>query len=630
VNRAGGLVVVAAALVGCGPEPGPLGIPIREDGVVYAGAASIDVTPTIVETFTDVDGDHEFDGCLDQPAGGTEDCPEPFVDANGNGRFDPVWIGGFGPLRPANEVHDPVYARALVVAQDGKYLAFVTLDFVGLAFPRIHDARDRLAADGFVADHLIVASSHNHQGPDTMGLWGDPYDLGDLVSGLDRNYQAYVADAIEQVVRDAAAAMVPVELTVGAVSLRDVDPLYNGANFGGHSPDPIQHGLVHDGRDPVVASDQLLVLQGRAPDAEDALFTLTNWSGHPEVRGSSNNAISSDWVGEARRAIEARYGGLALHLPECLGGMQSALGGDIPLYGTDGERILRTCAADDVADAADETCFGKAGGDVAAWPDGVAEPVWAEHDSWDFVRSHGFVIADAAALALDAGEPMAASPIRVEVEDITVPVENVVYQIMGPAQMFETDYSDLIENVERCPEAAEGTGCLETRTFRIQLGDVGFSAVPGELLPELAWGLPDDATFATEASDVAARGRDRGGVWFPQHDPDCDAVAWDDCRDASDQGDCDCLSMHAVPYRLADEDLPPILSYHTTRYRAAISMTDNYLSYIIPEPDVNREVSLLSDRDGDHYEDTVTPGAPFGTRILEAHARIDARWGAAD
>ena len=53
----------------------------------------------------------------------------------------------------------------------------VSLDLVGLASPRIYAARDALVADGFAGDHLLVASTHNHQGPDTMGLWGDPYDF---------------------------------------------------------------------------------------------------------------------------------------------------------------------------------------------------------------------------------------------------------------------------------------------------------------------------------------------------------------------------------------------------------------------------------------------------------------------
>ena len=54
-------------------------------------------------------------------------------------------------------------------------------------------------------------------------------------------------------------------------------------------------------------------------------------------------------------------------------------------------------------------------------------------------------------------------------------------------------------------------------------------------------------------------------------------------------------------------------------------MTDDYLSYIIPEPDFNTEVSLLTD-DGDHYEDTVSPARGPATRIQEAQLELDAAW----
>ena len=67
--------------------------------------------------------------------------------------------------------------------------------------------------------------------------------------------------------------------------------------------------------------------------------------------------------------------------------------------------------------------------------------------------------------------------------------------------------------------------------------------------------------------------------------------------------------MHAWPYTLShDPTQAPLLDSLGTEYRAVIGMADSYLSYIIPEPDFNSEVSLLSDRNGDHYEDTVSPG----------------------
>jgi hypothetical protein len=627
------LVLMLLAAAGCAEEKpaesSPLGIILRDDGIIYAGVASVDITPDIGETFTDLDGNHDFDGCIDDPEAAGEDCDEPFDDANGNGEFDPVWIGGFGPKRPALGVHDPIYARAVVIAYDGSYMAFVALDLVGLGSPRIHEARDRLAAEGFEPNRLLVASSHNHQGPDTMGLWGDPEAF---ISGLDEDYQAGLADAIEAVVREAASSMEPVTLQVGAVQMRDQSPKwFNGANFGGKNPSEIMHGLIYDGRDPVVVSDQLLVLQGHATDG--VLFTLTNWSGHPEVRSSSNNLISSDYVGTLREVLEGQFGGMAMHLPECLGGMQSALNGDVPLVAEDGEHQFQTCDAAAIADAEDTECFGLDEGAARLDEDGDAVPVWAEEDSWEFVDSLGWHIAEAAMVALDEGERYEEAAIRVEAETFQLPVENQVYNLLAPFDIFELGLDTAVTDPALCPDLNEvetTVGCIEVQTSRIRLGPVGFTAVPGELLPELAWGLPEmDSRWQAEATDPTQRGRDAGAVFFPQHDPNCNDVDYAVCQEAMTLDDCDCLRVHAWPYTLSyAEGQRPLLEAWDgsgVAYRAAIGMADNYLSYIIPEPDFNASVSLLTD-DGDHYEDTVSPARDFATRVQEAQSRIDARW----
>ncbi|MEZ4241535.1 MAG: hypothetical protein R3F59_36380 [Myxococcota bacterium] len=620
---------VLAATLGCrhddpatptGDVAGPLGIPIAADGRIYAGAAVIDVTPEITETFTDLDGDYTFDGCVDDPTG----CAEPFDDVDGDGVFDAVWIGGYGPLRAARGVHDPITVRALVLAMDGEYVALVAEDLVGLGHPRIWEARDALAADGFDPDRLLAAATHNHQGPDTMGLWGSPL-AG--VPGFDPDYQERIAGAIEQAVRDAAADMVPVTLTVGSVAMRDRSPWFSGSVFGGKNPKPVMHGMIDDHRDPIVVSDQLLALQG-ADDGGQTVFTLTNWSGHPEVRGSDNDQLSADWVGVARSVLEERFGGVAIHFPESLGGMQSALGGELPLVLDDGTHVYATCDAAAVADPEDADCFGQPAGADRIDADGDRVPVWAERDSWAFVTSHGWHIAEAAIDALAAGETLTSAPIRVMRQPMVLPITNVGYNLLG-ASLFDIGADQALTDAERCPEAVDPDvlGCFEVHVFRLDVGPIGWLSVPGELLPELAWGLPeDDPRWVTEAADPLARGA--GSAYFPQHDPDCAAItSYEDCRHELALGDCDCKSLHAWPYRLSEQPHRPLLEAVDQPYHAMLGMADSYFSYVIPEPDFNDAVSLLTD-DGDHYEDTVSAARVFADRVFEAHEALAARWAA--
>jgi hypothetical protein len=624
-------LLLLAACNGAAPSPvepdvqsNPYGMPTAVDGITYAGVAVIDLTPEIGETFTDVDGNAHFGGCLDDPAGNTEDCPEPFDDVDGDGVFEPVWIGGYDYLRPANGVRegDGISARAIVLVRDGAYVAFAVADLIGLAQNRLDVAAAMLEADGFDPWRFMGSTTHNHQGPDSLGLWGDPF-AG--VPGFDEAYQDRVAMALYEAVKQAASNVEPVELTIGAEHMRDRSPWFNGSVFGGKNPTAKMHGMVNDIRDPVIVSDQVLAIQAKRAD-DSVLFTFTNWSGHPEVRGDENNLLSSDWVGVTRDILEDRYGGVAVHMPESLGGMQSALGGELPLVALDGTHAWEVCTVEAVADAADDGCFGKAAGDDRTDADGDTIPIWATRHTWEYTISHGWHIAEAAMDALDGGEALQTSPIRIDYEDSWVAVHNVAYNLLGPQGLFDVALEDAVTDAERCPEAsADVLGCLPFRTSRVQIGDVTFVTAPGELFPELAWGVPtDDPMWVAESADPSARGP--GSRYFPQHDNACDTLDWSACRSSLSAGDCDCTKVHAWPYDLSDDaELRPVLDYVDTPYKAALSSTQQYLSYIVPAPSANPAVSLFTDA-GDHYEDTVSVSYTFAEKYLQAQKRIADRW----
>lgn len=607
------------------PEPGPLGIPMVEDGVIYAGIARVDVTPELGETFTDSNGNANFDGCYDDPTGVS--CNgEPWDDADGDGVFEPVWIAGFGPERPAQSVHDPITVTALVIAVDGQYLAMVAGDFVGVHSPRIDAARARLAETGFDGDRFVFSSSHNHQGPDTFGIWGNPFNLANPVSGLNPDYMDRIEEAMVTSVTEAAGAMVPVTLRIGETWMRDESPYFNGEKFGGHNPVAKVHGLINDGRDPVVVSDRLLVLQGNTPEGS-TVFTLTNWSGHPETWDSNNTAISADYVGKARSELEAHYGGMGIHFPEALGGMQSALGAGMPRADeTTGAMIMDLCDATEISDAV-EGCEGASEGDPRTYADGTPRPEWAEQDTWDFVQSHGWHIANAAIGALEAGEDITEAPITHHSETYYIPLENGLYQLILPLGLTELGEDDTTGDPAKCPDVAlsGSTGCIPVRTSRITLGPLGILTVPGELLPEVGRGLPDDPVFLAESEDLTKRGTPES-TYFLQHRRECDDKAWEgECQDNAKVGDCDCLRMHAVPFRLSDDpDTVPLYDLLDTKYKTAFGMSDHYLSYIVPTPDFHLDVSYL-DEVGDHYEDSVSPTSVLGQRTLEAQARLAER-----
>ena len=75
-----------------------------QDTAFRAGFAQMNITPVVPDTWTDADGNSVY-----QP-----DQGDTFTDGNGNGVFDPVWLAGFHQNRPAQAVHDSIYALAAV------------------------------------------------------------------------------------------------------------------------------------------------------------------------------------------------------------------------------------------------------------------------------------------------------------------------------------------------------------------------------------------------------------------------------------------------------------------------------------------------------------------------------------
>ena len=111
----------------------------------------------------------------------------------------PVWIAGYGHNRKATGVHDPLCARAVVLktAPEGR---------PGVGRPgRVHVPEHQERAqelDGF--DYVLVASTHDHEGPDTIGLWGPSF----RESGVDPTYLERAERGIVAAVRQAEAAAV--------------------------------------------------------------------------------------------------------------------------------------------------------------------------------------------------------------------------------------------------------------------------------------------------------------------------------------------------------------------------------------------------------------------------------------
>jgi hypothetical protein len=206
----------------------------------------------------------------------------------------PVYLAGFGKNRTAQGVHDALYARALVLREGRTAVALVVLDLIGLPYERAREIRRRVKA--VPGDHVIVACTHVHSGPDTIGLWGP----SPAKSGVDESYMEFMMDRAAAAVEAAARAARPARLRLGAA--------------------PVPDGYVKNSREPAIQDKTLTAIQVLGDDGK-TIATLVNYASHPEVMMDQNRLVTADFCGYTLKQIEAKLGGVGIYLNGALGGM---------------------------------------------------------------------------------------------------------------------------------------------------------------------------------------------------------------------------------------------------------------------------------------------------------------------
>jgi hypothetical protein len=208
----------------------------------------------------------------------------------------PVYMAGFGHNRKATAVLDPLLARAVVLKHGKVKLAIVSVDLVGLFHPQVLEIRQKLA--GF--SYVLVTSTHNHEGPDTLGIWGPNF----FQSGVDADYRKTLLRQIVEAVRHADRSAAPVTARIGTA----------------RAPE-----LLHDGREPYVKHDELVALQLRDKQTSKPAGLIVQWNCHPETLGGQNTRISSDFVGATVAHLRAKHKIPVVYLTGTVGGLMTSL-----------------------------------------------------------------------------------------------------------------------------------------------------------------------------------------------------------------------------------------------------------------------------------------------------------------
>lgn len=221
------------------------------------------------------------------------------VDITPELKTERTYMSGFGATgRRPRGVHDPLYARLVVMSDGKKTVAIASFDVLGLYRNDVEDLR-RLSGFDSPDRYLLVAATHDHSGPDTLGLWGPL--IG--VSGANLRYHARIKAAVAAKLKSLLGELRDARLTAANAVL---DP----------------RGLCRDSRDPVVIDPFLGAIALRSVDGK-AIATIINWSCHPEVLGPDNRLITADFPGPLCSRVEDKTGGACVYLSGPIGGLMT-------------------------------------------------------------------------------------------------------------------------------------------------------------------------------------------------------------------------------------------------------------------------------------------------------------------
>lgn len=219
-----------------------------------------------------------------------------------------VYLAGFGHDRIATGVHDPLYVRCVALQINGNGLVLCSVDLIGLFYDDVQEIRRTFQRQAPKDAHLVIACTHTHEGPDTLGLWGPTA----TESGLDPKYLGWVEERVSTTALEAMRAMQPARIQLA----RDDHPLLAQ--------------LQSVDRPPYVKDPFLFVMRLTGASDGKTIATIVNWSDHPEILNRKNSQITADYPHWICQYLEAHLGGTALFFNGATGKV-SGLGAQVAL-----------------------------------------------------------------------------------------------------------------------------------------------------------------------------------------------------------------------------------------------------------------------------------------------------------
>ena len=341
-------------------------------------------------------------------------------DVKGN---RPVWLAGYRMGRRATGVHDPLMCRCVVLRDGAEQIALVSVDLIGLQYPEVKAIRARLPHFKYV----MVSSTHNHEGPDVIGIWGRTA----FHRGVDDEYLKLVVARVVEAVQQAERSLTAVQAAYGTAE---------------------DESLLGDSRQPIVKDGILRVL--RFDRVAGTAGILVQWNCHPEALGSRNQLVTADFPWATVAALHKKYDCPVVYITGAVGGLLAPPAGG-RIKNTGGDELHE-------GDYEYARVYGEEVAALAAKAVDAAEPIELT--------------------------PFAVSTrsIAVPLTNVLYRAARVAGVLQREGLVWTGDFERLGEPI--LADNADKPTAVESEVAYLRLGELHVACIPGEIYPELVSG----------------------------------------------------------------------------------------------------------------------------------------------
>lgn len=193
-------------------------------------------------------------------------------------------LGGYGARmsKPAEGIHDDIWAKALVLNDGGKKYAIVTLDILGLPPNVKPQVIEKLNQEEWTEENIMFLPSHSHTSLEMFAL-NDKNIFNLAPIGI---FQAQLLDFVVQALVDLIKS-----------ADQDLKPVKIG------SQSKQIEGLNRNRRGEPFVDKTLTVTRIDHIDGQ-AMAVLVNWTGHPTIMDEHDMLVSGGWPGYLQRELE--------------------------------------------------------------------------------------------------------------------------------------------------------------------------------------------------------------------------------------------------------------------------------------------------------------------------------------